>query len=142
MASSTRGNLRDVLMRAGLYGKHGLKSSQVPATPQSSFSGILGQFLGGFGGCPLPQKGSIMDKRRQEQVIIALKEKGATQACPRCRNLEFEVIGESMITLNREPQMVPGLPGYAPPAIPIILVSCTNCGYIAQHATRLLNLKR
>jgi hypothetical protein len=42
MASPTLGNLRDVLMQAELYGKHGLKSSQVPATRQSSFSDILG----------------------------------------------------------------------------------------------------
>jgi len=50
MASSTRGNLRDVLMQAGLYGKHGVKSSQVPATPQSSLSGILGQEIRGYAG--------------------------------------------------------------------------------------------
>jgi hypothetical protein len=39
MASSTLGNVRDVLRQAGLYGKHGLKSSPVPATPQCSFFG-------------------------------------------------------------------------------------------------------
>lgn len=82
-----------------------------------------------------------MDKNRQEQVIIALKEKGALQPCPRCTHLEFEIIGESTITLNRE-RGIPGLPGPIPPAIPVILVSCTNCGYIANHATRLLDLKR
>jgi hypothetical protein len=29
-----------------------------------------------------------------------------------------------------------------PIRLPILLVSCTNCGYIAQHAARLLDLKR
>jgi hypothetical protein len=37
-------------MQAGLYGKHGLKSTQVPATPQSSLSGILGQEIRGYSG--------------------------------------------------------------------------------------------
>ena len=41
-----------------------------------------------------------MDKNRQEQAIIALKEKNATQPCPRCRNLEFEVIGEAMVEIS------------------------------------------
>jgi predicted RNA-binding Zn-ribbon protein involved in translation (DUF1610 family) len=80
-----------------------------------------------------------MDKSRQEQVIIALKEKGATHACPRCGNLEFEVIGEAGIPLSPPRGSFWGGPT---PEIPVILVSCNNCGYIAQHATRLLELKR
>jgi ribosomal protein S27AE len=85
-----------------------------------------------------------MDKQRQEQVIIALKEKGATQRCPRCRNLEFEVVGESMVEIRPDDHggWTVGDPKFKLPAIPVILVSCTNCGFIAQHATRLLDLKR
>jgi hypothetical protein len=80
-----------------------------------------------------------MDKSRQEEVIVALKDKGATQPCPRCRNLEFEVIGEALLPLF-EPR---GSPRWSTaPEIPIVLVSCTNCGFIAPHATRLLDLKR
>jgi predicted nucleic-acid-binding Zn-ribbon protein len=86
---------------------------------------------------PSTTKELSMDKQRQEQIISALKEKGAIQVCPRCRNLEFEVIGESMIPLTDRQSP---LGGHA--QIPTILVSCTNCGYIAQHATRLLELKR
>ena len=83
-----------------------------------------------------------MDDDRQIRIIAALQAKGATQFCPRCRHKEFEVIGESTIALNQEPTVIPGIPGPVPPGIPVILVSCTNCGYIAQHATRLLDLKR
>jgi hypothetical protein len=80
-----------------------------------------------------------MDRNRQEQVIIALKEKGATQPCPRCRNLEFEDIGEALLPLF-EPR---GSPLWATaPEIPVMLISCTNYGYIAHHARRLLDLKR
>jgi predicted nucleic-acid-binding Zn-ribbon protein len=94
---------------------------------------------GGF----LPGREYNMDKQRQEQIIIALKEKGATQPCPRCRNLEFEVIGESMVEISQEGRRrIVDTPMLEIPAVPVILVSCTNCGYIAHHATRLLDLKR
>ena len=83
-----------------------------------------------------------MDKNRQEQIISALKEKGATQPCPRCRNLEFEVIGEGVIEVSAEKNT--WMVGFYNklPAVPVILISCTNCGYISQHAARLLDLKR
>jgi predicted nucleic-acid-binding Zn-ribbon protein len=83
-----------------------------------------------------------MDKNRQEQIIIALKEKSATQPCPRCRNLEFEVIGESMMEIIRESSQWWRVGGhkYMLPAIPVILISCTRCGYIAQHAAGPLGL--
>ncbi len=84
-----------------------------------------------------------MDKARQEQVIRALKEKGATQPCPRCRNLEFEVIGAGMIAISPDAkESWTSVIQPINPEVPVILVSCTNCGYIAQHAARLLDLKR
>ena len=80
-----------------------------------------------------------MEKARQEEIIEALHEKGALQSCPRCSNLQFEVIGEAAIPLSAQR----GSQWWAmAPEIPVVLVSCTNCGYIAQHATRLLDLKR
>jgi hypothetical protein len=80
-----------------------------------------------------------MDKARQEQVIIALKEKGAIQPCPRCLNKQFEVIGEAGIPLVPER----GASWFGPaPAVPVILVSCSNCGYIAHHAAGLLGLAK
>jgi uncharacterized Zn finger protein len=83
-----------------------------------------------------------MDKQRQEEIIKALQEKGASGSCPRCSNYQFEVIGETTIMLNPKPPLFVGLPASRPPTIPVILVSCTNCGYIAQHAARPLNLTR
>jgi predicted nucleic-acid-binding Zn-ribbon protein len=78
-----------------------------------------------------------MDQNRQEQIIIALKEKGANQPCPRCRNLEFEVIGETRVSLTDRPGV---FRGYA--ELPLILISCKQCGYIAPHATGVLGLSR
>jgi uncharacterized Zn finger protein len=80
-----------------------------------------------------------MNKARQEQVIIALKEKGATQPCPRCKNLEFEVIGEAGIPIAAPRGSFWGGPA---PEIPVVLVSCKNCGYISQHAIGMLGLRR
>jgi predicted RNA-binding Zn-ribbon protein involved in translation (DUF1610 family) len=92
---------------------------------------------------PLTTKELIMDKDRQEEVISTLKEKGATLPCPRCRNLEFEVIGESMIPIYPEGgEFMVGRLRRSRDGVPTVLVSCTNCGYIAQHAKRLLDLKR
>jgi len=89
------------------------------------------------------RKESSMDKARQEQVIDALKGKGATQPCPRCRNPEFEVIGESMIPIYPEGgEFMIGRLRRSRDGAPTVLVSCTNCGYIAQHATGLLGLAR
>ena len=85
-----------------------------------------------------------MDKARQEQAIIALKEKGATQPCPRCRNLEFEVIGEGMVEISQDKHggWFVGDPKFKLPAVPVILISCKNCGYIAHHASGVLGLAR
>ena len=54
-------------------------------------------------------------------------------------DLEFEVIGEALISLA-PPQGSFWGPGA--PEISVVLVSCTNCAYISPHATRLLGLKR
>ena len=81
-----------------------------------------------------------MDKNRQEEIIKALQEKGASGSCPRCSNLQFEVIGEMDIEVNRPIPWRTFGPIHS--KLPVILVSCTNCGYIAQHAARILDLKR
>jgi hypothetical protein len=80
-----------------------------------------------------------MDKQRQEEIIKALQSKNVFQPCPRCRNLEFEVTGESLIPLH-EPQSSSWWA--TAPEIPVVLVSCSNCGYIVQHATGVLGLSR
>jgi len=80
-----------------------------------------------------------IDRQRQEEIIKALESKKVIQPCPRCRNLQFEVVGESLIPLH-EPK---GSSWWATaPEIPVVLVSCTNCGYMAQHATGVLGLSR
>jgi hypothetical protein len=123
-------------MQAELYGKHGVKSSQVPATPQSSLSGILGQEIRGYAGGFALGKEQAMDKQRQEEIIQALESK-VSKNCPRCDWPEFEVIGEAAIPLAAEQ----GKSWFGPPpTLPVILVSCKNCGFLVQHTRRLLGL--
>jgi ribosomal protein S27AE len=77
-----------------------------------------------------------MDTQRQEKIVKALELK-VSRNCPRCDWPEFEVIGEASIPLVAEQ----GRSWFGPPpALPIILVSCKNCGFLAQHTRRLLDL--
>jgi predicted nucleic-acid-binding Zn-ribbon protein len=79
------------------------------------------------------------DKNGQEHIIIALKEKGATQPCPRCRNLEFEAVGETWIPLVLDQVNAFGNPSAQ---VPLTLISCKLCGYIASHSKGVLGLVR
>jgi predicted nucleic-acid-binding Zn-ribbon protein len=81
-----------------------------------------------------------MDKERQQRVIDVLKDKGAIHPCPRCHNLEFEILGESRISLVAQPGTLGALLGHTP-HVPVIVVSCNRCGYIASHAKGLLDLQ-
>jgi predicted nucleic-acid-binding Zn-ribbon protein len=76
-----------------------------------------------------------MDKQRQEEIIKILTSKGAIQPCPRCANPQFELVGEAIIQLNMA--IGPHLSGH--PQIPVILVACKRCGYIAQHTKKVLD---
>jgi len=77
-----------------------------------------------------------MNKERQEELIKLLTEKGAIQPCPRCTNPQFELLGESSVQLHDE---LSSKGAFGPIVIPAILVACKNCGYITQHAERILD---
>ena len=80
-----------------------------------------------------------MDKSQQEEAINALKNKKATQPCPRCLNVHFDVVGDTWIPLATDS----GFRRFSSPLqVPVILASCTTCGYIALHAKGVLGLKR
>jgi len=77
-----------------------------------------------------------MDQKRLEECIAALTKKDVRLPCPRCGSSKFSVIGESLISINSNPNvmMVGG------PSIPTIIVACEKCGYITQHAQGPLGL--
>ena len=81
-----------------------------------------------------------MDKERQEKIIQVLKSKGVDKPCPRCGNEKFELIGEAGIPLNERPN--PLMFSTMGPVVPLILLACSHCGYLTQHAQGPLGLVR
>lgn len=79
-----------------------------------------------------------MEKNRQDEIIEALTAKGVNRPCPRCGEPRFEIVGEAVVPLNDKP----GTVVVGGPAIPVILVACSNCGYLTQHAQGPLKLIR
>ncbi len=81
-----------------------------------------------------------MDKERQEEIIRVLRAKGVDKPCPRCGNEKFELIGETGIQLSENPH--PLMFSIMGPVVPLILVACSHCGYLTQHAQGPLGLVR
>ena len=82
-----------------------------------------------------------MDLFRKNELITLLTEKGATEPCPRCKNPQFELLGELSIPFEEEDRgpFRPPIPKAS--AIPVIILACNNCGYITYHAEGILNPK-
>ena len=87
-----------------------------------------------------------MDRNQINEVIAALNRKRVTQPCPRCSSSNFSVVGESEISVVQPPpppQGLLGLMGSSLPTkttMPVIIVTCDNCGYVSQHALAALDL--
>jgi predicted nucleic-acid-binding Zn-ribbon protein len=77
-----------------------------------------------------------MDLVNKEKIAQALYNKDVTLPCPRCTSSNFEVVGQTLLTLNEDPHIVT-LGG---PALPSAIIACSNCGYITLHALSSLNL--
>lgn len=73
------------------------------------------------------------------EAAEALRQKGATEPCPRCGRTRFSVLGEGSV------DVLPPSTGILRSAvknwsqIPTLLVVCDNCGYLAQHAQATLS---
>ena len=81
-----------------------------------------------------------MEQKRLDEVVEALTKKGVKLPCPRCNNakLEFDVVGESLIPIQEDPDVSSRDQAF----IPVIIVACLNCGYITQHAAAPLGIMR
>ena len=75
-----------------------------------------------------------MDKARFEKLAAALNREGATRPCPRCGNNEFQIVGETFLNLQQDPNAIT-LGG---PGVPAVMVGCSKCGCLFQHAVNLL----
>jgi len=81
-------------------------------------------------------KGESMDEKRREEISQALSAKGVDRPCPRCGNLQFDVVSEFSIILE-EGRSEYSMGGRS---IPTVIVACDKCGYVVQHALRALGL--
>ncbi len=77
-----------------------------------------------------------MEQEKKEKIAVALRDKGVKLPCPRCASANFEVVGQTLLPLNENPNVV-NLGG---PAIPAAIVACSNCGFITLHALGPLKL--
>lgn len=80
---------------------------------------------------------STLSKDQIGKIIEILEKRGATQPCPRCGNKNFSILeGYFNQTLQTELKgMVIG-----GPSVPTVVVVCSKCGYISQHALGTLGL--
>ena len=80
--------------------------------------------------------GSLSPEFRQK-ATDALRAKGALKPCPRCGNASFSLI-DGMFNHFLQTELTNLAIGG--PSIPTIVVGCTNCGWLAEHALGALGL--
>jgi predicted nucleic-acid-binding Zn-ribbon protein len=80
----------------------------------------------------------MIDEDRQELIATRLSQRNAMQACQRCLSEHFEILAEAEIPLiaNNLSRMSES---FANP-LPVVLITCKNCGYMFQHVRGLLGL--
>ena len=77
-----------------------------------------------------------MELERRNKIIKALEAKGAKQPCSRCNHKVFEIVGETSILFQNDPNSYT----IGGPSIATVIVGCPNCGHVWQHALGTLNL--
>jgi len=78
-----------------------------------------------------------MREEQKQKIIKALEERKVILPCPRCGNEHFTLLdGYFNQTIQTE------LTGIVigGPSVPSIVVVCTQCGYLSQHALGVLGL--
>jgi predicted nucleic-acid-binding Zn-ribbon protein len=88
-----------------------------------------------------------MNQHRLDEIIDVLNKKQINKPCPRCFSNNFSIIGEAEIQITKSfspsgPAIgtMLGLSQHRTEALPIIIITCDNCGYVSQHAQVALNL--
>ena len=76
-----------------------------------------------------------LDSEQKKEIVAALKERGALQACPRCGNEGFALAdGYFNELLQTEPADLK----FDVSSVPSVIVICRNCGFMSQHALGIL----
>lgn len=77
-----------------------------------------------------------MDQTLKEKIIKALREKNVSMPCPRCQSTDFDIIGQTAMSLSDNPAII-SLGGSV---VPAALIACVQCGFITLHALGSLDL--
>lgn len=73
----------------------------------------------------------------RKRITEALTRVGAMRACPRCGHGAFTLIDGYF---NQPIQTDLGSMVFGGPSIPSVVVACTRCGFMSQHALGVLGL--
>lgn len=77
----------------------------------------------------------LLQPERLQAIVDALNTRGADLDCPRCKNENFQIAGETAVPLNWTPHNQEPTP-----YIQVVIVVCSKCGYLAHHALGSLGL--
>lgn len=76
-------------------------------------------------------------EERKKEIVKALEERGAKLPCPRCGNQSFTLLEgyfNQPIQSELKGMVIGG------PTIPSIVIACSRCGFLSQHALGALGL--
>jgi hypothetical protein len=71
-------------------------------------------------------------------VLAALERVGARNPCPRCSNSQFMLL-PGYFNQTIQPELAGGLV-IGGPSLPTVVLICSRCGYLSQHALGVLGL--
>ena len=74
---------------------------------------------------------------QKRKIVEALQKRGARLPCPRCGNQNFTLLDGYF---NQPVQTELGGLVLGGPSVPSVVVICTRCGFMAQHALGALGL--
>ena len=75
-------------------------------------------------------------KRFVENLKNELEKRGISISCPRCQHQEWVV---ERVGLHVSPLPVKGMV-VPPPHIPLVILTCKHCGWVAMHNLKVLGI--
>jgi predicted nucleic-acid-binding Zn-ribbon protein len=78
-----------------------------------------------------------LPEEQKQKIIKALEDRGAKLPCPRCGNKNFILMDgyfNQTIQVDLNGMVLGG------PSIPSVVIACSRCGYLSQHAIGVLGL--
>ena len=79
-----------------------------------------------------------ISETRKDQIIAALKAKKVIYPCPRCGSRFFDVLGERVVAIIKDPDDR----GAFGDDVPTIVAACAHCGFISEHAQSPLGIMK